>query len=77
MVNINVNNTTSISVEMSDKEKDCVKKAYWILKDIANELWRKDADETETYGNTMTACDCIYQFMRDDVDFNVDETRWM
>lgn len=77
MANVNIRSNVSIQVEMSQEEIEIVKKAYWIIKAIADELWREDADETETYGNSSTACDCIYQIMKNDIGVNIDEKRWM
>lgn len=77
MADINVNSYVNIKVKMSQEEIETVKKAYWILKQIAGDLWRNDADETEAYGNVRTACDCIYQFMKSDIGLNIDEKRWM
>lgn len=76
MSNIRVNNEASVSIALDQEEIDIIQKAYNIIHDIANNLWREDADETETYADTSTASDCIFNFMKDDIGVNVDEKRW-
>lgn len=76
MGNIDVYNTVDIAITLSDEEKDILTKAYKILREISNTLWKEDADETETFCNVSTANDCIYNFMKDDCGVNVDEKRF-
>lgn len=57
----------SVSVDITQEEIDTLKKAYEILHEIEKELWDTDGgDETETFGTTSTACDCLRQFLRND-----------
>lgn len=65
-------NTT---VKLSDEEVDALKKAYDILQDIQTELWKNDADETETFTNVLCASEYIYMFMKEDIGINIDEKR--
>lgn len=76
MAEINVLSEVSTKIEMTQDEIETVKKAYDILHNIANSLWQNDADETDAYGSSSTACDCIYSFMKNEVGVNIDEKRW-
>lgn len=67
MASVNFDRSMSASVEISADEIETIKKAYDILFAISSELWCEDGgDETETFGNTSTACDCIREFLRND-----------
>ena len=76
MANIDVTNNVDVSISLRDDEKDILTKAYKILREISNTLWKQVADETETFSNVSTASDCIYMFMKNDCGVKVDEKRF-
>lgn len=70
MANINIDR--SVSVDITTEEIETLKKAYAILHEIEAELWNEDGgDDTETFGTTSTACDCLRQFLLDDCGVDV------
>ncbi len=74
MANVSFDRNTR--VDISTEEIEIIKKAYNILYEIENELWDEDGgDETETYINTSTACDCIEMFLRNDCGVYMQENR--
>lgn len=74
MANINVH--SDVNIEFSQEEIETLQKAYDILKSVSRELWRNDADETETFCNIDSAKYGIYYFMKNDCGVNVDEKRY-
>ena len=72
MASVSFDRSTSTSVEISADEIEIIKKAREILYEISSELWSEDdEDETETFANTSTACDCIEMFLRNDCGVDV------
>ena len=76
MAGINVYSEVDVNIELSNEEIETLKKAYGILKEVSEELWQSDADETETFGNIDSAKEGIYYFMKNDCGVNIDEKRW-
>lgn len=76
MANIGIYTNAEVNIDLGTEEIETIKNAYTILREISNELWREDGgDETETFGNTSTACDCIYEFMKNDIGVDLREKK--
>lgn len=59
-----VNASVNIDIDLEDSEKDTLVSAYKVLKDLTDDMWAEDLEDTDEAFMAAEARDSIQSFLR-------------
>lgn len=68
---VNIDREINIEIELTDFEQNNLIQSYKILKNIQDDMWRDDADETDVFARVSEAKDFLEEFIRRDLGIDV------
>lgn len=68
-----INVDTRIEITVDEGEKEVLTKAYKILKDLKNEMWGDDLDDTEEYSQIWHTKDDLYRLLHIFLGVDIEE----
>lgn len=68
-----INVDTRIEITVDEREKEVLTKAYKILKDLKNEMWGEDLDDTEEYSQIWHTKDDLYRLLHIFLGVDIEE----